>query len=345
MRKININSNNNIRRVNNSRTQVLNKKKRSIKRKNYSGRNPKTFERNFSKRKNPFDKENMISFHDDEEYFENNFEISKNQVVNELYSGSEDSLSNFEEMEQERIREDKENGYKLVFSKNHGNIPPKKLPSSKSSVSENLNINTTDILPHHSDDEKEIFNILKNKKDLSNLPEREISTPKKILDQKLKTQKIRKLLNTPKSNVPWVSEKTIESLGIVKLHYEILDFFHLIKATDEENTLRVKTFNLFNRLIKNKWPNWNVELFGSFPNNIHLPDSDIDVVVLKENITSHSNFNSYIKDSVISEGGQLNLIYREILTKGFVDEIRYVDAKVPIIKIKCKETQVRMDIS
>lgn len=350
MRKKNIHGMKNYRKVNNSRTQILYKRKLNLRRKktkNHSNKNLNSFDRCFSTRKNPFHDENIIKISplDDYERYDNTIQDPENRRNNELFSGSDDNYSYFDDMEQERIREDKENGYKLVFSKNHGNLPPRKPPSSKNSVSDSIiNPNTTDILPLPSDDEKEILNILKNRKDLSNMQDTENNTTKKIFEHKLRTQKINKSLSTPKTNVPWVSDKTIESRGIVKLHYEILDFFNLIKATDEENNLRVKTFNMFNKLIKNKWPNWNVELFGSFPNNIHLPDSDIDVAVLKENITSLNNFNSYIKDSVISEGGQLNLIYREIL-KGFVDEIRYVDAKVPIIKIKCKETQVRMDIS
>lgn len=154
-----------------------------------------------------------------------------------------------------------------------------------------------------------------------------------------------KKLETNKSNIPWVTQKTIDTTGILKLHYEILDFFNLIKPKEEENSIRLKTFNLFKNLVNSKWPNWNVEMFGSFPTNIHLPDSDIDAVVFKENISTHKSFNSYIRDSIISESDQLNDIYRELMRRNFVDDIRYVDARVPIVKIRCKSTQVRMDIT
>ena len=165
----------------------------------------------------------------------------------------------------------------------------------------------------------------------------------KSITNKLKTSQI----------PPWVTSRTKENIGIVKLHYEILDFYNFIKPVEEENLLRVKTFKLFTQMIKRKWPNWKVEMFGSFPNNIHLPDSDLDVVVIKESKLNSLNefgfgnrkFSSMLKDSLISESDHLDLIYSELLKTGFVDEIRYVEAKVPIIKIKCKATQVMRDIS
>ncbi len=145
---------------------------------------------------------------------------------------------------------------------------------------------------------------------------------------------------------PWVKERTKENVGFVKLHYEIIDFYNFIKPTDEENSLRVKTFTIFENLIKNRWPQWRVELFGSFAKKIHLPDSDIDVVVFKFSADSSPQSLFYSsKDSYLSESKQLDLIYFELLNKKFADEIRMVEAKVPIIKVRCRQTGVRMDIS
>jgi hypothetical protein len=239
-----------------------------------------------------------------------------------------------------KINKEKENlekgGYKIIYSKSQTKNGIKTHDSNTNNIvtySDNSDSEEENVK------ENEILQILKLRKNEFNKNKNNIEILSNNRNNKHPVTK------EIKTTIPWVTHKTIESLGIIKLHYEILDFFNLLKAREEENSLRMKTFNLFNDLIKNKWPNWNVELFGSFPNNIHLPDSDIDVVVLKENITHHKNFNSYIKDSIISESGQLNMIYLELIKKGFVDEIRMVDAKVPIIKIKCKQTQIRMDIT
>jgi poly(A) polymerase Pap1 len=144
---------------------------------------------------------------------------------------------------------------------------------------------------------------------------------------------------------PWIGERTKESVGIIKLHYEILDFYEFIKSKDEEDRKRMETIKLLKQLINNKWPHWKLKVFGSFPNALHLPNSDIDVVILKQDSVSLKDFFNYAQDSILSDTQMLNLIYRELLTKTFVKEIRYVDAKVPIIKAKCKATGINIDVS
>ena len=69
---------------------------------------------------------------------------------------------------------------------------------------------------------------------------------------------------------------------MLKLHYEIIDFYNFMAPTDQEDLLKKETVSYFKNLIKNNWPNWKVKTFGSFPNKLHLPDSDIDLVVISE---------------------------------------------------------------
>jgi non-canonical poly(A) RNA polymerase PAPD5/7 len=147
------------------------------------------------------------------------------------------------------------------------------------------------------------------------------------------------------SDVPWIREKTKEYSGILRLHHEIIDFYYFIKPTGEESKNRHETINLLRTLINDKWPHWKIKIFGSFPNDLHLPNSDIDVVIFKQESVNLKNLFSSAKDSILSDTSQLQMIYRELLTKNFVSEIRYVDAKVPIIKATCKQTWVNMDIS
>jgi len=151
--------------------------------------------------------------------------------------------------------------------------------------------------------------------------------------------------NKNMSEVPWMREKTKEYSGILRLHHEIIDFYHFIKPNGEETKKRHDTINLLRTLINDKWPHWKIKIFGSFPNELDLPNSDIDVVIFKQESVNLKNIFLSAKDSILSDTSQLNLIYRELLTKNFVSEIRYVDAKVPIIKATCKQTGVNMDIS
>lgn len=139
-----------------------------------------------------------------------------------------------------------------------------------------------------------------------------------------------------KRRIPWMSEKTRVSNGLIKLHNEILDFYEFIKPKEQENIKRDDTINLFKQLIQDKWPSWKVKVFGSYPLELHLPDSDIDLVVFKDN----SSNRKYISDTE-----HLEMIYEELVKRNFVNQIRLVDARVPIIKARCRITGICFDIS
>ena len=53
---------------------------------------------------------------------------------------------------------------------------------------------------------------------------------------------------------PWIkpNSKSLITNGMLKLHYEILDFCEFIKLTPEEKNLREKTFNYFKSIIEAK---------------------------------------------------------------------------------------------
>jgi non-canonical poly(A) RNA polymerase PAPD5/7 len=169
---------------------------------------------------------------------------------------------------------------------------------------------------------------------------------------KLKIKKIEETFNRiKKENHPWLREKTLNQTGPLRLHFEIMDFYNYIKPKDDEK--RELTIDLFKQIIRRKWPAWQVKVFGSYPNSIHLADSDIDLVVIKNKTLTDMNKDSNfineiynkITDYTLSESEMLRLIYREISLTDFASEMRFVDAKVPIIKIKCKQTGINMDIS
>jgi len=135
---------------------------------------------------------------------------------------------------------------------------------------------------------------------------------------------------------PWLSEETKKHSGIIRLHYEILDFYNFMKPTAKEDELRIQTIKEFKQLIKNNMKDVQIKTFGSFPNRLHLPDSDIDVVVFSSNPNYENEF--------IHEKKILEKISTILINNDTVDYIKKIDAKVPILKIKMKSTGIYMDI-
>lgn len=151
-------------------------------------------------------------------------------------------------------------------------------------------------------------------------------------------------IKQPNNRPPWITEITQQNFGIVKLHHEIYDFYQYILPKDEENMRRKDTIKEIRQIIENRWPCWKVKVFGSFPNNLHLPDSDIDLVVFKDENLNFS-LTEFTKYSLLSETEQLKLIYNELIKNKFAESIRYIDARVPIIKAVCKKTKISVDIA
>lgn len=202
-----------------------------------------------------------------------------------------------------------EKGYKIVYSRN-----------DRTEYADKENINKTKI----TISSKNFQNNFKNNQ--NNIKNFSTDSPKK-------------------KEVPWIKNKTLEYSGVLKLHHEILDFYQFIKPKEEETQKRHDTITLLKKLINYKWPHWKIKIFGSFPNDLHLPNSDIDVVIFKQESINLKNLYNFANDSNLSDTTQLQLIYRELLMKSFVSEIRFVNAKVPIIKAVCKQTGVNLDIS
>jgi hypothetical protein len=133
------------------------------------------------------------------------------------------------------------------------------------------------------------------------------------------------------NNFPWLSEKSSCHRGMLKLHWEIIEFYEFIKPTNEEDILREKSYLIFKNLIYENLKNLTVKKFGSFPTKLHLPDSDVDIVVI-------SNDENQDQMKILRKIAQL------LIENNLVDYIKIVDARVPIIKATLKETKINMDI-
>jgi non-canonical poly(A) RNA polymerase PAPD5/7 len=119
---------------------------------------------------------------------------------------------------------------------------------------------------------------------------------------------------------------------MLKLHFEIVDFYNYIKPHKSEYDIRKKSFEILKQILLKKFPDFRVKSFGSFPNEIFLADSDVDIVVISK--------------QKIDQKKTLEKIYECIIGKSeLFDYIRKIDAKVPIIKLQLKETKIFLDIS
>jgi DNA polymerase sigma len=143
---------------------------------------------------------------------------------------------------------------------------------------------------------------------------------------------------------PWLSDETKQAPGSERLHHEILDFYKFISPKEEENSTRKQTLKELKNMITKKWPMWKVKVFGSFPNGLHLTDSDIDLVIFKNTNFNFSTDSFSHYDALMSDNEMLIDLYQFISTSGFSKEMRYVDAKVPIIKVKARNG-INFDIS
>ena len=143
---------------------------------------------------------------------------------------------------------------------------------------------------------------------------------------------------------PWIKQdsKCKSLTGLLKFHYEILDFFHFIELNNEEKELRNKTYNFIKNIIDENFPDYFCELYGSFKTGLSLPNSDIDILILAKNeannIDANTNNYKYLYNS-------LKQIYDKLKEKKDFSYLELIAAKVPIIKCKYKETNINVDIS
>uniref|UniRef100_A0A671LV66 Terminal nucleotidyltransferase 4A n=1 Tax=Sinocyclocheilus anshuiensis TaxID=1608454 RepID=A0A671LV66_9TELE len=131
------------------------------------------------------------------------------------------------------------------------------------------------------------------------------------------------------TGTPWKSRNYSE--GIVGLHEEIKDFYEYISPRPEEDHMRLEVVARIQRVIKDLWPNAEVQVFGSFSTGLYLPTSDIDLVVFGhwETLPLWTLEEALRKRKIADENSV------KVLDK----------ATVPIIKLTDLHTEVKVDIS
>jgi len=134
------------------------------------------------------------------------------------------------------------------------------------------------------------------------------------------------------SNVPWSREESWSRLPLVTLHNEILDFCDLCFPSVKEQAMRDQVIEDITAAIHEVWPEAEVCVFGSELTKLALPTSDIDLTCL--------NFPEEPNKKHLHRVGEI------LKKKGLIDYLDVIDgAKVPIVKIRHKESQVHSDIS
>lgn len=141
---------------------------------------------------------------------------------------------------------------------------------------------------------------------------------------------------------PWIkpNSKCYLANGMLKLHYEILDFCDFIKLNDEEKEVREKTHSYIKNLIESKFPEYRCILYGSFKTDLSLPDSDIDLLIL-----SKSEKEEDIKKDNKAMEEAIKKIHDLLESTKEFSYLEMIKAKVPIIKCTYKETDINVDIS
>lgn len=115
------------------------------------------------------------------------------------------------------------------------------------------------------------------------------------------------------------------------LHSEILDFVEFVSQTELEKQRRQDVVDRIKTVVHKIYPEAKVLIFGSCATGINLPKSDIDLLVYYP---------------AVREITMINRITSELIRADICASIEPIKhAKVPIIKLRDKQTLINVDIS
>jgi len=132
--------------------------------------------------------------------------------------------------------------------------------------------------------------------------------------------------------VPWLKggqEYQHKSLKpTLRLHNEILRFISYITERPHEKSARQEDVEKIREVATEIWPECQLEVFGSFANNLCIPTSDVDLVLF--NVPSNAIFK----------------LSKALRKKNLAEEMEVIStAKVPIIKLRLPGSNYTIDIS
>ncbi|GAB1598024.1 terminal nucleotidyltransferase 4A-like [Argonauta hians] len=142
---------------------------------------------------------------------------------------------------------------------------------------------------------------------------------------------VKHLLGKDGALIPWKSKDKHYHTNLLGLHDEIKDFYLYMSPRPEEKFMREGVVKRIRNVVKQLWPDAQVEIFGSFCTGLYLPTSDIDLVVFG---TWETPPLWKLKDALV-ENSIADEEYIKVLDK----------ASVPIVKLTDRKTDVKVDIS
>ena len=233
----------------------------------------------------------------------------------------------------------------------------------------NEEINTHDLLP--KENQSENFNFFEGQS-IIEINDSNIIEPEDIINKNNISENINDNINIePKpedffeiKNIKekfypyWMSKLACTTKGLTKLHYEILDYVNaLLIPNDETQKIFDKTYKLFRNAIKNISTFFDILPYGSYSQNLQIVQSDMDFTLIfsedfniKEFFSDEFDENNYndTKDNESYIGDLLDFLKKRLIENEFCDEKNcdlISTARVPIIKCKCSETKVKIDLS
>lgn len=133
---------------------------------------------------------------------------------------------------------------------------------------------------------------------------------------------------------PWQKGYSLSSKynGIIKLHYEILEFYKFIALTEQERKIREDIINFIRSLVLSYNASWKVEEHGSFLYGLCLPISEIDLLLIPF---------SPPKDLV----HPLHKICEFLIKSNEFAYVTVVPLKKPFILLSHKQTNIKFKLS
>ena len=117
---------------------------------------------------------------------------------------------------------------------------------------------------------------------------------------------------------------------------ELMDYYYYIIPQNWSLSERQNTILNLTNIIKKYNPNWKVLLFGSFSQNLSTVFSDLDFCIIDNNENCSSR-----KRDINKLFNLMKILKRE----KFYSKIILIKARVPILKLVCKENNINIDIS
>ncbi|KAL0480508.1 Papd5, partial [Acrasis kona] len=129
---------------------------------------------------------------------------------------------------------------------------------------------------------------------------------------------------------PWKTKEYNSKNAGIRLHEEIIDFYNFMKETDVERNKREEILYNVMTTLKLIDPNCTVTIYGSFPTNLMLPESDIDLLVETDTFEDVDFF---------------RILAKTLRKDELYSKVEIVKARIPLVKFVHTETNQQIDVT